>query len=201
LSKKRELFRQPGVLATPGVAESAQAIRRVEADDETVYVTLADESVQEFPATDITVSDNTARLEFVSGDTTYRVRELREDDGEWVSAYQMSLPKHAVAELITQGAPMASPDRTESLVAYALDDSVYVLGLVYTNPLGQWSREDGDWVLLAEGDDTFEGMIAMPISQQRSKDFIDFYDRNYIAVDDVDEYEDTAAPVSLDDQE
>ena len=90
-----------------------------------------------------------------------------------------------------------NPD--ETLDAYATADSPYLVGLVYTNAVGRWSRVDGDWVLLASDDDTFNDMDVFEIDPDRGQEFIDQYDSNFVSVTDAEQYESAESEGSPDD--
>lgn len=141
---------------------------------------------QNFVTNDITLDQNADRLEFVSDDTTYRIRELRDSDGAWLSEYHIDLPVEALPALISEGEDV---NTDETLDAFATDDSVYIVGLVYTNAEGQWSRVDGDWVLLAPDDRTFDGAVVIEIDPERGSEYLDLYDENFVTVTDTEEYE------------
>jgi hypothetical protein len=146
----------------------------------------------------LSTDNKTGRLTFVSPDgIKYNVREFRENDGRWMSKYRISLPEEALSYLTPQnegadvvrltGNDLTAPD--ESLDAFSIDDSVYILGLVYTNQYGRFSRVDGDWVLLAPNDRTYDDMIVTSIDPNRAEEFLDLYDRNYVTVTDAEEFE------------
>lgn len=82
-----------------------------------------------------------------------------------------------------------NPTESETLAAYSLDDSAYVLGVLYSDDMGRWMRVDGDWVLLSRTDNTYNDMIVTPIAPDKAADFLDLYDNNYVSVQDLDQYE------------
>lgn len=165
------------ILTTGVVMETSRAA---------VTATLVDGTEENYPTSEVSVDPQTARMEFVSNDTTYRIRELRETDGSWLSVYKTDLPAEALRAFAKTGEDM---DIQETLDAFALEDSVYVVGLVYTNGMGRWSRVDGDWILLASDDATYEGLEAISIDADRAQSFITLFDKNFVTVTDAEKYE------------
>lgn len=190
------LFAQIGILASPDDPNPDNAIPVLQVEGTQavgtgkITATLPDKSKKEYAATDITLNSTTDTLSFIADDIRYLVRDLREDDGEWLSSIHTMLPVPALENLIREGAPMDPAVVTdEALTAYAMDDSVYVVGLVYRNAMGDWSRVDGDWSLLPADDTTFDDMIAMQIDPDRSQEYIDMFDNNYVTVTDTEDFE------------
>lgn len=131
----------------------------------------------------------TGRLSFESGGDSYTVRELREDDGQWISKYKTWLPIAALQTLINGDTVEDLSQVEESIDAFALDDSPYVLGVVYTNNAGRWVRLNGDWVLLAPEDTTYSGMGVINIDPERADEFLALYDDNFVTVQDAEAFE------------
>jgi hypothetical protein len=177
------IYPRVGVLNRDGDPDFGEPIKRAYSDNDSVTIEYSDGDVEEFDATNITLDPNTGRLIFESEGDTYRVRELAEDDGEWLSKYRTMLPINAVESLAGGNVD------DDTLDAYASEDSPYVLGLVYTNEAGRFLREDGDWVALSPNDETFNDMIVTSIDPERAQEFIDLYDRNYVSVADAEQYE------------
>lgn len=178
-------FPQPGVLTRDDDPNFAQGLLRADTQPGSVQVTFPGLSPVSFPTEKVSADQNTGRLSFVSSNTPYRIRALREDDGEWLSQYKTYLPIEALYAL---SSGVSVP---EALDAYTMDDSVYVVGVVYTNAQGRWARIDGDWVLLSPTDDSFTNMSAIHIDPAKADAFLDFYDQNFVTVTDAESY---AAP-------
>lgn len=173
-----------GALTRANDKTYARATRAAFSFDNGITITFADGTEEVFPSTDVSVGKSTGRITFTAGDAQYRIRELRETDGLWLSKYKMSLPVEALEQLTIKGGTVE-----ETLQAFALDDSAYVVGVVYTSSLGRWSRIDGDWVLITPDDDTFSGMVVMDLDPDQSTQFIDLYDRNFVSVTDAEKFE------------
>lgn len=187
-SKLYPVFPGLGVVTEKGNPDSARLILAAGAAvDQSSLEIVNDTGKTEKHETDsITVDPSTARLEFESDGKTFRVREPRENDGAWLSKYKISLPLDAIRAFAIRGVSM-NPE--ETLDAYATDDSPYIVGLVYTNGVGRWTRVDGDWVLLASDDDTFDDMNVFEIDPERADEFLTLYDDNYVSVTDAEQYE------------
>jgi hypothetical protein len=201
-NKLRVIYNTPGVMTDPGNTPPVRAIKQINVTKNLskLYATGVDGEVLEFAVTELTQSSSTDRIKFVSDDVRYSVRELRDTDGIWLSALKAEVPVDALEILVDQG---DNNMNTEALLAYALDDSPYVVALVYTNAMGRWSRVDGTWVLLAADDSTFAGgnAISLPIEVSRAAEYIDLFDKNYVTVTDTENYEsaDTEEPTTPDD--
>jgi len=179
------LFTGLGVLTSEG-AQPVVTLKVTLVGKTSVTVSAVTGPDESFKAHDITVDQKTARLEFKSADTTYRVRLFREPDGLWLSSFKTDLPVEALRSLAKEGDKINHP---ESLVAYALGDSAYIVGLVYANDSGRYVRTDGDWVGLSPTDETHQDMEAIFIDPEKAQAFIEQYDKNFVTVSDAEQYE------------
>jgi hypothetical protein len=182
------VFPTLGVLTEKGNPASARLIIAASAaNDQTKLQILNDVGkTEKHDTVSITVDPITDRISFESDGKTYGIREPRESDSKWLSKYKVTLPIEAIRAFAIRGEHM-NPD--ETLDAFASEDSPYVVGVVYTNGVGRWSRIDGDWVLLAPDDDAFDDMEVFEIDAERGEDFLDLYDSNYVSVSDAAQYE------------
>ena len=145
----------------------------------------------------VTTDEKTGTIKFESSGTQYTIRELREEDGMWLSDLRIPLSVEILDTLIDQlrsNNPMnymsgdSGPEQ-ESLEARAANDSTYIVGLLYNNESGTWSRIDGDWVLLSPEDEAYEDTAVIEIDPDKAQDFIKLYDQNYVTVTDAEDYE------------
>lgn len=173
-----------GALTRANDTTYARATRAAFSFDDGITISFADGTEEVFTSADVSVGKNTGRITFTAGDAQYRIRELRETDGLWLSKYKMPLPVEVLEQLTAEGETVE-----ETLQAYALDDSAYILGVVYTSALGRWSRIEGDWVLLSPTDETFSDMIVLDLDADQSTQFLDLYDRNFVTVTDAEKFE------------
>lgn len=182
----------PGVLLTLGHKYEPRVIVGVgaETDLTKISVQYAGGEVQEFDLAKPAFHDSVAAtMEFESSGTRYRIRGFRETDGAWLSKYKTLLPVQALKGLTPKTGEDEIVERYENLTAYASDTSTYITGVVYTNDLGTWVRQDNDWVLLAPSDDSFEGAEVYQISPDSADEFLELYDRNYVTTTDAAKYE------------
>lgn len=195
MNSKRIIFPGYGVVTQTDNPEFSLAVKGVYLEGDTLTVVSPSGSETTFDTKNISEVRKTGRISFESDGSEYLIRELSEDDGYWLSQYKTWLPLAAIKSLInsqpesTENVDLNSP--IESLVAYANDTSVYVLGLEYTNAAGVWARVGGDWVLVPTENSPFENMIAIPISKEQAPEFIELYDKNYVTVQDAEKYEET----------
>lgn len=188
-------FNRPGVLVREGTRD-VSAVRDATASSGMVTTTLTDGSLVEYMTTDIVGDQRTGTLTFTSDSEKYRLRDLREPDGLWLSRYKMVLPYTALTYLIEQES--AETTVTESLQAFAAEDSAYIVGLSYRVGDKKYYRTGGSWVEVDPQDKTYsgEGMIGIAIDPEKSESFIDLYDRNYVTVTDTEKYEEAESDPS-----
>jgi hypothetical protein len=189
MDSKYMIFPTMGVLTKIGDPEFGVPIQKAYVVGDTLTTVNDDGSETPYAAENVSEEGKTGRIIFRADNADYRIRELREDDGYWMSKYKTLLPVGALQLLINQKSKDTDMDTSEILSAYANDNSVYVIGLVYENDLGRWLRIDGDWSLMDEEDKTFMDSIAIEIDPERADDYIELYDKNYVTVTDTEDYE------------
>lgn len=170
-----------------------------ESNPNNLIVDFAGDQPGAFPIepTNVTINKNTGTIKFKAFDSEYTIRELREEDGLWLSTLKTSLSEEILDTLIDQMRrhnpmtyiPGESDPQGESLEALASDDSVYIIGLMYKNEFGNWARIDGDWSLVSPNEDAYAGAIVVPIDTNKADEFIKFYDNNYVTITDAEKYE------------
>ena len=175
-----------GVLSGQGRAPVAISEARISDDGKTLTFSGNLDSTEEWPATKLNIFQRSGTMYFRSKGVEYTVRELRDNDGLWLSKYGVLLPEEALSALIEIGGHV---DSNEQFMAVATDDSPYVVAVTYSNGNGTFSRQDGQWIKLAENDTTFESMIPMPVDPSKAKEFLDLYDSNFVSVSDAQKYE------------
>lgn len=175
-----------GVLSGKGSAPVAISEARLSDDEKTLTFDGNVDKTQEWPVTKLNIFQRSGTMYFRSKGVEYTVRELRDNDGLWLSRYGILLPEEALSALIEIGGHV---DSNEQFMAVATDDSPYVVAVLYRNGAGTFSRQDGQWIKLAENDNTFESMIPMPVDPSKAKEFLDLYDHNFVSVSDAQKYE------------
>jgi hypothetical protein len=185
-SPKMRVVRQAVGVLTDGSSEPLPVVSVLASEDDKLVRVISSRGMsQDFKVSKLNISQVSGRIMFVSNRISYNIREPRETDGQWLSVYNVDLPLEAVETLVAGDTSMDD----ESIVAYADGDSPYVLGVIYQNEGIRWVRYDGDWLLVAEDDDTYDGMERMLISPERTEEFLDLYDHNYVTVSDAQQYE------------
>lgn len=182
------VFPSLGVLSEAGNPASSRLILSAGAAEDKSRLEIVNDTgfTEEHDTTAITVDRITARMEFVTDGKTYRIREPRENDGLWLSKYKVELPVEAIRAFAVRGDNM---DPEETLDAFATDDSPYIVGVVYTNGVGRWTRSNGEWTLLASDDDTYTDMDVVTIDPERADEFLSLYDDNFVSITDAEQYE------------
>lgn len=183
---KKPLYMRDGVLTAPG--HGPVPIRGVYASEDNKQIQFEGriDPTETWTISKLNIFPRSGTMYFRSKGVEYTVRELRDNDGIWLSKYGILLPEDALSALIEIGGQV---DLNEQLVAVATDDSPYVVGLLYRNANGTYARQDGQWVKVAENDHTYDSMVPMHIDPSRSKDFVVLYDENYVSVSDAQEFE------------
>jgi len=199
MANKYIIFPGMGALTVSDGSKVATPIQSAFTEGDKLTVVLADNTERVFTPTSVSEERKTGRIIFSVDNVNYRIRELSEDDGYWMSKYKTFLPVTALRSIIKTKSKEQDVENTinaemaETMTAYATDDSVYIVGLVYANENGRWSRIGGDWMMMAEGSNPFMDLISIEIDQNRADEFIKIYDENYVTVTDAETYEEPTA--------
>lgn len=199
MANKYIIFPGMGALTVSDGSKVATPIQSAFTEGDKLTVVLADNTERVFTPTSVSEERKTGRIIFSVDNVNYRIRELSEDDGYWMSKYKTFLPVTALRSIIKAKSKEQNVENTinaemaETMTAYATDDSVYIVGLVYANENGRWSRIGGDWMMMAEGSNPFMDLISIEIDQNRADEFIKIYDENYVTVTDAETYEEPTA--------
>jgi hypothetical protein len=189
MTSERIIYSEPAVLIDPEGTPAVSAIRWVKSNENNTQITVKnrDGKLEHFPTNRVSQPLPAGRILFESNGVTYRVRELREQDGRWVSALKTELPVEVLETLINQGVTV----ETESVTAHAMEDSPYVIGVTYYGPDGPYMRIGGDWLQVASADDIFSGsnIFSIEIDPEKVDEFIALYDKNYVSLADLGKYE------------
>lgn len=185
---ERAAFTKPGAFLRNGETPQVRGVRWATYDDEdaVLKVKFDDGKIEKFSVDSITQDQRTDRIVFVSDGTRYELRTLRDSDGLWASGVRTAVPVSSLEKIIRGDSPVE-----ESLTAYALDDSPYVVALVYSGGTGKYSRLNGDWAQLDPNDQTLVGDNIYPIEIDRGKsdEYVRLYDKNFVSVTDTEKYE------------
>jgi len=180
------LYPSPGVMINKS-DQTYEPIKRADLDQDsgTITVRKAPSGSEEYSTDGHTPGRGADTIEFESNGSQYVIRPIRSEDGYWLSDLHTSIPIDALMDKVT------GDNMNETLTAYMLDDSPYVVGLVYHTDNGDYSREDGMWVQLSPDDDLFsnDDVYSADIDPSKADEFINLYDDNYVSVDDLTDYE------------
>ncbi len=187
MSNLTTLRPEPGVITAPG-QEPRYAASVLVNDAETEVQVIGPDGVFTIPVSRIDQDGNSARLVLVAKTVKYNWRPLREADGIWLSKLGVPLPVEAIPGIAT-----GDEVSTEVLSAYSSGDSPYVLGVVYETADGRWVRYGGSFLPMSGDDTTYADMDRVIIDPTKAKEFLDLYDKNYVAVSDALGYEDLGA--------
>lgn len=188
MSSDRMIFPNPGVVVSPKGETPLRAIRWAMATpDDNLKVKDRRGRVLRISADSLTQDGSNDRIVFESDGNRNFIREVQESDGTWLSRYKIALPVEVLENMVAQGENAVN----ETILAYSLDDSPYVIGVVYKDKTGSWLRQNQEWTLLSNNDDTFdkENVYVSEIDPEKAGEFIELYDRNYVTVSDAEQYE------------
>jgi frataxin-like iron-binding protein CyaY len=144
---------------------------------------------------DIEGDPQTGLITFTHEGNQYRVRDLREEDGYWLSAFKIALTEKILEGILVGTLPLKiglSFGRTEEqlhpaeslYIAYDPTDN-YVIALVYTLGAREWVRTDGDWKLRGPVDETVRKLRKIFINPDHAKDLVSRMDADPIQVTDA----------------
>jgi hypothetical protein len=87
--------------------------------------------------------------------------------------------------------PMAenAAEPIEMLYAATFVGDDVVVGLVYDNEVGRYARIGGDWVLMNDGESTFDDIIATPINPELADQFVELYDKQTLVLPQLKPFE------------
>lgn len=195
MTKQRLIFAGAGAFIKLDASRSVRAITWVMYNMDTKVVSVKDSEGKshKFIVTELTHNQATDTIEFVSDQTKYRIRPLREEDGIWLSKYATPLPVTVLENSVRK-----KEELVESLIAYTLDDSAYVVALALYADGIMYSRVDGEWLPVPSTSTYMSGdnMLGIEISPEKADDFIDLFDKNWVSVADLNEYESADSEVS-----
>lgn len=175
-----------GVLTSQGQPPRAISEARVSGSPKVLTFDGNLDTSERWPVTKLNIFQRSGTMYFRSNGVEYTVRELRDNDGLWLSKYGVLLPEEALTALIQIGGYV---DSNEQFMAVATEDSPYIVATLYSNGSGTYSRQDGQWIKLAENDTTFDSMIPMAVDSSKAHEFLDLYDNNFVSVSDAQKYE------------
>jgi hypothetical protein len=197
------IFPSPGVLirANGDNAYHAAISSAVINEDNMLDVSFLQPPAKSFPVDfdNLSINSNTGIITFNVFDADYTLRPFRDEDGQWLSKFQVDLPVEALNQIVNRESkasymsymPGSVMPQDESITAVAYEGSQYIVGLLYNNDLGNWARIGGDWVLLNAVDNSYDDTVAFPISFVGAQDLLDAYDSKQLTINDIQPYLDS----------
>jgi hypothetical protein len=207
IANNKLLWPSKGVLSRLGEDSATTAFEYAYFDSENSgYLTFASSNaiplIFEVQEQELNKKESNNTISFESSGYNYIIRSLREEDGIWMSNYQIPLPVEVLEKIIDQASEsmyMAYRNdynpKEELLVALALPDSDFIYGLMYSSESGDWIRVNSEWVLMSPVDNTFEDSVALPISPNRAEEYIEKYDSEKLTISDTETYEEKVSNV------
>jgi hypothetical protein len=128
-----------------------------------------------------------AYLTFQSGNETWLIRGLNEEDGLWISKYKIELPASVLTQLIVgRSKPAMSkflnvnlPDSSiefESLVAYFDEASPTLVALNYLSSAGSFSRLNYQWDATDISADFYDDLATIEIKPENALKLVNEFD-------------------------
>lgn len=195
------VFGKYGVLIKSGEDEFAKYVTKAYLDESNFdYLTVEGDfpQAQAYPvdAEDLSIDKNTGIIKFEAFGANYMIRELREEDGYWLSQYKTPLPVEALEQIIRREgvvnymAYMDNPviPEEEKIYALAYPDSDFIIAIVYDNQIGRYSRIDSDWVLVNPVDPTYNDTIAIEIDSDKADELIELYDEKELTIEEAEKF-------------
>jgi hypothetical protein len=198
---KTVVFGKYGVLVKSGEDSFARYVTKAYLDGDnldklTVEGDFPQGQVYPVDAEELSIDKNTGIIKFEAFGANYTIRELREEDGYWLSQYKTALPVEALEQIIRREgvvnymAYLNNPvmPQEEKLYALAYPDSDYVIAIVYDNELGRYSRIDADWALVSPLETAYDDTVVVEIDSEVADALIEKFDEENLTLDDLEEY-------------
>lgn len=195
------VFGKYGVLIKSGEEGFAKYVTKAYLDETNFdYLTVEGDfpQAEAYPvdAEDLSIDKNTGIIKFEAFGANYTIRELREEDGYWLSNYKTPLPVEALEQIIRREgvvnymAYMNNPvvPEEEKIYALAYPDDDFIIAIVYDNQVGRYSRIDSDWVLVNPVDTTYNDTIAIEIDPDKADELVELYDKKDLTIEEAEKY-------------
>lgn len=154
-------------------------------DGDTKSIEIASGSIEKYQ------SGTTKFLDKDTG-TNYMIRAIDDSDGYWLSSYQIALPVEALATLVSQTEEGRTVDYLqndgESMIAFQTPGQDDIDIVLYINQFGRWVRDNGEWFLSAQDDDSIDDTRAYEVNKDTVQDFLQVFDNGPLSAGDVKKY-------------
>lgn len=162
--------------------------------DEEIGVEYVDGTQESFPVKQGSIEPYTFGIVLFSTEDggEYVIREVTDLDGSWISNYKIQLPPVTLKDLLTKPEvdfqmPYLDTEQ-EKLVALVEPEDNGVVGVMYLNTFGAFTRINEMWVSLSPNDSSFEGLNVYNVKPETAEEFISSFDGSDVSYSDVEEY-------------
>lgn len=192
---KTILYAGVGVLERLDEPTEPLAIKyAVEKEDGDIEVEYVDDSRESFPPKQGSIVSYTYGVVLFSTDEgeEYALRQVSDEDGEWISQLKIQLPVIALHYLLlkpeeTREMPYLA-DELEKLIALKSPDSDNILSLMYLNRYGAFVRINENWISISPADSSLDGTIPYTVNADTAQEFVDMYDKEALEYPQVEDY-------------
>lgn len=185
----------PQVLVTDDGFSDPQFLVSAEISDDTVSLQLVGGETEsiEFASGSINkYQSGTTKFTGKNDGKEYMIRAIDDSDGFWLSSYQIALPVEALASLVSQAEEGRTvnylQDEGEQMVAFQTPGQDDIDAVMYTNKFGRWLRDNGEWFLSAQDDDSIDDTRAYEVNKDTVQDFLQVFDNGPLSAGDVKKY-------------
>lgn len=123
----------------------------------------------------------------------YVVRPIDDLDGEWASEFRIPLPITAIPTLLRPNKETETnmpylEDANEALIAIKSPQTESLVGVMYLNKSGAFTRMNGMWTAISPTHTAFDGMTPYNVLPETAQEFIDAFDNGASEFTDVEKY-------------
>ncbi|MGL4998060.1 MAG: hypothetical protein ACRC5T_03755 [Cetobacterium sp.] len=126
----------------------------------------------------------------------YIIRPVEDFDGAWASKFKVALPPATLSALLTQNPENQETsadmpyleNEQEALIALKSPETEALVGLMYLNQSGAYTRINSAWVAISPSHTAFDGMEPYNVLPDTAQEFVDAFDAGAAAYTDVEQY-------------
>lgn len=138
---------------------------------------------------DVSVDPITEEITFSIYDGDYQIRNLKPEDGKWISRLKIDLPTKALEYMTSTKEEDQVVSNEENLLVYSKEANTGpIFAVQYINGFGSFVRVNGRWMMLAPDDESFDDMFTREIDPEKASEFLAEYDKGDMTVNQADSY-------------
>lgn len=123
----------------------------------------------------------------------YVVRPVDDLDGAWASKFKVALPPQAIPTLLRPNKETETPmpyleNEDEALIALKSPETSSLVGVMYLNRTGAYTRLNGIWTAISPNHTAFDGMTPYNVKPETAQEFIDAFDNGASEFADVETF-------------